>query len=237
MKTDEAEAHRVHPRWVWGGLAVALLGAAILAIGVALLWTITSIVGAAVLCGGALMAITGGVMNDSHSQLTAQEEARQVAEGDVHEGVPPGEMLHGQVINRDAARSSARTRSVIRRANTRVPVPWAPLSGWLLFALAWFVALSQPWFIGHTATGGDTAARDGGLAIIVGLSGFRIATAQGLPRIAIGVAALAGVGFVLGGLLAAHSGRGIPIVETAFGVLTIIASVVAALSPTPPRRE
>lgn len=237
MKTDESQIHRVHPRWVWGGMVVALLGGAVLALGISLLWMTISIVGAAILIVGALIALAGGIMNDARNGLAAQEEMRQVVHGDVHEGVSAGDMIGDSVAHEDAARTADQTRMVLRHANAKVQVPLAPLAGWLMFALAWIVALSQPWLIGHTATGGTTAARDAGLAILVGLSGFRIATAQGLARVAVLIAFLAGVGLVLGGVFADHSGRGIPIVETAYGVFTILAVVAAALSPTPPRRR
>ncbi len=233
--TGDSSPRRVHPRWIWGGLVVALLGAALLGLGISLLWLGTSIVGAAILFAGASMTVAGGMMNDARSGLAVRDEVRQVAEGDVHAGVAPGDMIEGSRAKADAARTSAQSRRTLQRANTRAPAPLAPLAGWLLVALAGVVVLSQPWFIEHTATGRNTAVRDALLAILVALSGLRIATARGLPRVAIVVAALAGAGFVAGGLLAHHSGRAISAVETAFGVFTILATVAAVSSPAPRR--
>lgn len=80
---------------------------------------------------------------------------------------------------------------------------------------------------------GHAAVRDAGPAIVEAVNGRRIATARGLPRFAISLAFLAGVGLCLSGLLASHRDRDISIVSTTCGVLTILAALAAAVRPSP----
>jgi drug/metabolite transporter (DMT)-like permease len=84
----------VRPRWVWGGLIVALLGVCLLGWGIAVpSWT-ESVAGAVVLLVGGAASVGGGVLYDARTHLAVGEEMRQLRDGDVHEGIRPGDMLN-----------------------------------------------------------------------------------------------------------------------------------------------
>ena len=223
--------HRVHPRWVWLGLALALVGSGLIGLGVARLSLLLGVIGSVVLVLGVLLGVAGGLMYDARTQATAGTEVEQVVHGDVHQGIAPGDMVPGERARIDAAETTALTRDNLRRSRQRGRVPLAPLAGWIMLGIAVFIPMSQPWFIGHTATGGDSAARDAGAAILLGLSGLRIATGRGRHTIAVAIAALAGLGLLLGGLFADHSGTGIVVVEIGCGVLAILAAIAAGARP------
>jgi hypothetical protein len=79
---------------VWGGLIVALLGICLLGWGIAVLSWTESVAGAMLLLVGGAASAGGGVMFDARTHLAVGEEMRQVREGDVHEGIGPGDKLN-----------------------------------------------------------------------------------------------------------------------------------------------
>jgi hypothetical protein len=91
--TRRHRSHLVRPRWVWGGLIVALLGSCLLGWGIAVLSWTESVAGAVLLLIGGAAGVGGGVMFDARIHLAVGEEMRQVREGDVHEGIGPGDRL------------------------------------------------------------------------------------------------------------------------------------------------
>jgi drug/metabolite transporter (DMT)-like permease len=83
----------VRPRWVWGGLVIALLGVCLLGWGIAILSGAQSIAGAVLLLVGAAASVGGGIRFDGRTHLAVGEEMREVREGDVHEGIGPGDPM------------------------------------------------------------------------------------------------------------------------------------------------
>lgn len=83
----------VRPRWVWGGLLVAVLGGCVLGLGIAVLSWRESIAGTVLLLVGGAASVWGGVMYDARTQLAVGQEIRQLRDGDVHEGIGPGDMM------------------------------------------------------------------------------------------------------------------------------------------------
>ncbi len=219
-----ADHHLVRPRWVWGGLVVALVGLGVLGVGIALLSLPVSIAGAVLLLTGAICSAVGGVMYDAVAHLAAGRELDQVAHGGVHEGVAPGEMTHEPRAHTDASRAST-SAEVAPMARPSTPDRRPTIAGLILLGVAVFLVLSQPWFIAHSATGRASAFRDVGLAVIVGLAGLRIATGLRTHPIAIGLAVLGGVGLVLGGVLAQHDRTSLATVEVICGAVAILAAM------------
>jgi hypothetical protein len=92
--TRRRRNHLVRPRWVWGGLFVALLGGCVLGLGIALLSWSESIAGTVLLLVGGAASTWGGVMYDARTQLAVGQELHQLLGGDVHEGIGPGDMMN-----------------------------------------------------------------------------------------------------------------------------------------------
>jgi hypothetical protein len=118
----------VRPRWVWGGLVLALIGAATLGLGVALLsWTLSTL-GAGLLLLGAAASLRGGILYDAVPNLAVRRELRQVREGDVHQGIAPGDTLHTPAARHDASAMNRSTRALEESATHANDVPWAPVA-------------------------------------------------------------------------------------------------------------
>jgi hypothetical protein len=220
----------VRPRWVWGGLAVALVGLVVLALGIVLLSTPVSVVGAVVAVAGAAASVRGGVVYDARSGAGPAQEAEEVEQGDVHQGVDPDATVQDRGVRRDAVETTARTDAVLSARPTAEPA-LAPGAGWFLLGVAVVIVLTQPWLVGHTAVGRSSALRDGGLAIVVGLAGLRIAAGTGRQVLGVVVALLGGTGLLLGGLLAEHERTTLAVLEVVCGGLVVVAALLALARP------
>ena len=84
-------SHLVRPRWVWGGLAVAIIGMCVVAVGVIVLSLVWSLVGCVVGVAGGLTMLRGGVMNDVGG--VSRSELDDVIHGGTHQGQAPGDMI------------------------------------------------------------------------------------------------------------------------------------------------
>ena len=234
--TDEARAPLVRPRWVWGGLVLAVGGAALLGLGIALLSWWLSVVGAVVLLAGIAVGLRGGVAYDAH-QVSARGELQKVVEGETRKGIVPGEMVHDPDAERASLEAEQTRRVVEQRSRVAGTPPLAPLAGWALVLLAVFLLFSQWELFPTTETGQDNGLRDLGLGILCGLAGLRIVVAGGRHVVAAVVAVLAGVGLVLSGTLAEHTSAMTPWVVTLCGALALLSGVAAFVSPEPMPRD
>ena len=224
--------HLVRPRWVWGGLLLALIGAGTLGLGPALLsWTF-SILGAGLLLLGAAASLRGGVLYDAVPTLAVRRELRQVLEGDVHQGIAPGETVPAPAARRDAIATNRSTRAVQDSAKHPNDVHWAPVAGWVLLLITIVLTVSQWELVAPSATGRENSLRDTALAIALGLGGLRIALSRGRHLIATSVIGLAGIALILVGLFADHDHQGLAVVEVASGFLAVLCSLIAAASPS-----
>ena len=233
LHRDSQARHLVRPRWVWGGLLLALIGAGTLGLGLIVLSATVSVVGATVLLLGATASLRGGVLYDAVPNLAVRREFHQVREGDVHPGTAPGDTLPTTAARRDTAETNRSTRSREAAALHHGDVRWAPVAGWILLVVTIALTASQWELVAPTVTGRANSFRDTGLAILLGLTGLRTALAPGRHGIAATTAVLAGLGLVLGGLLAGHDHAGIAVVEVTSGCVAILCALSAYLSPTP----
>jgi hypothetical protein len=228
------DLHLVRPRWVWGGLVGTLAGAVVLSIGVVTLSALASISGAVVLLLGAACSLHGGVLDDAVSTLSPRRELRQVRDGEVHPGVAAGEMVDTPPARHDAVASNRRTRELGRAAHHPGPVAWAPVAGWTCLLITAILVVSQWNLVAHDAAGASNSFRDTGCAILLGVSGLRVAVATSRQLIASGGVLVAGLALVLGAVLAEHHHRGLQLVEVASGCLAVVCALVAYLWPSTP---
>jgi hypothetical protein len=216
---------------VWSGLLLALVGAALLGLGLAAMSWVLSLVGVGVLVTGAALGLAGGVMYDAVSTAPGKREIRDVVEGRPHPGVAAGDMVR----THRAASGAEATGEMVRRvtaAGSRAPAPpLAPVAGWSLVLMTIVVMASQWSWVARTATGHTTSGRDTVLAVVVGLCGLRLAIAPGRHRAAAGIALLAGLGLLVAGWTAAHDRSFAVATELTFGALTVVAAIAAWGSP------
>lgn len=225
--------HLVHPRWVWGGLVVLLIGAALLAAGILILsWTF-SIIGVILMGVGSATGLAAGVMYDAESGLEVRAEMKGMLTGNVHPGVAAGDMVHTDVARRDAIDTTARTNAALT-VRTPSTLTLTPLAGWLLLAVPALVFVAEPFFLDHGAVGRESAFRDEPLAIVIGLAGLWIAVGLGRHMIAVLVAGLAGAGLLLAAILAPHDWTGVDVIEAFCGVFTILVALAAGLQQRDP---
>lgn len=222
----------VRPRRVWGGLLVALLGLALGGLGVVLLSWWISLVGIAGLVAGAGVSLAGGALYDAVPALAPARELRAVRTGDVHEGVAPGAMASHPLARDEAAEVSQTARELHAATRRPVGVRWAPVAGWMLVLIASILLVSQWELVAPTTTGRSNSLRDTGLLVALGLSGLRLGFAAGRQVTATAISGLAGLGLFLGGALASHEHAALTAIEVAGGILAVLCSSIAVVSPT-----
>jgi hypothetical protein len=224
--------HVVRPRWVWGGLAGALSGAVVLSIGVVLLSAPLALTGTVLLLLGAACSVRGGVLYDAVPGFSPRQELRQVRDGTVHQGVAAGDMVGTDRAQRDAVASNHLTRDLERAAHHPEQAQWAPAAGWMCMLITATLVVSQWNLVAHNATGASNSFRDTGWAILLGLSGMRVAVVAGRHRISAAVILVSGLGLALGGMLAEHDHFGLEVVEVTSGCLAVACALTAYLSPS-----
>ena len=126
--TAPSQQHLVRPRWVWGGLLVALIGAGVLGLGIALLSGTLSVIGAILLLVGAVLSLHGGVLSDAVPGFALAKELRQVRDGEVHQDVVPGETVTTPQARRDAIESNQLTHELEAAAHHPQNLRWAEQS-------------------------------------------------------------------------------------------------------------
>lgn len=219
----------VRPRWVWGGLAVALTGLFITAVGVVTLsWTL-SVLGTALLMAGIAGGFRGGVQHDSVSSFDLTTELRQARDGAVHEA-SAGRSRPSEAARREATESNRVTREV-ECAAARTQVASAPLAGWVLLLSSVAILAAEWQMFAATQAGRNNDFRDTGLTVVLALTGLRLALSRGRHPVAVRVAALAGLCLILVGLLAGHDREAVAALEVVAGVVAILVSLTAGVSP------
>lgn len=222
----------VRPRRVWGGLALALLGVALASVGlVSSLWLLVG-GGVAVMVVGGFLSWAGGVMADATTGLNLRGELRAVRNGSTHPGVAAGDQAGSTAAHAEAARQNRVTQQVLDQAHRASATTWTQPAGWTLVLVAAVLLVAQWGLVAHTATGRTNSYRDTAVAIVLGLTGLRLALTPGHHNVAAGTIAVCGLGLFLNGLLADHDHMSLTILETAAGAVTLLCGVAAAVSPS-----
>ena len=230
-----SDRHLVYPRWVWAGLVLALIGAAVLGLGVSLTSLWISILGAIALLTGALAAVRGGVLFNAHRAQTLAEELSDVRDGRVHEGIVPGQQAVGGEAVRRETRAATATAPAATAGTRHAPRPTlAPVGGAMLLVAATFILAAQGSLFPHTPTAQDNAARDLGLAVLAGLVGLRVLTSPRAHPIAAGIAVVAGIGLLLLAFLSDHDATTVAVAEAICGTWIVLAGLLCAGRPPPP---
>ena len=223
--------HLVRPRQVWSGLALALLGAALIGLGVALGSWPWAIVGIVVLLGGAGLGLRGGVLYDVHRQHPGQE-VEQVAHGDVHAGVAPGEMVHDPQVRRTSRTLDQQREALIRQTHEAPRPPMAQLGAIVVLLVSVFLLVAQWDVYPPGKTPQTNALWSLGFAILAGLAALRILVGQpGRHLPAALLILLSGVGLLLRAFLADHVIDATAIAEGVSGALVLLGGLAALLSP------
>ena len=235
MSSRASHPRPVHPRWVWLGLALALTGCGLLGLAATEASPLpTGVLGLAVLVAGATVATRAGGRYDVHSGSPAAE-ARQVLEGDVHQGVAPGDQVTNSSARRTARELTARTRRLHEERRRTPRPPLAPIGAALVLAVAVFLLVAQWEIYPLGRTSQNNARRALLIAVIATLAALRIILGQPSPhRIACSLLLLCGTALVAQGSLVDHETAATAGVEIVTGLLVLIGSLACALSPTPP---
>jgi hypothetical protein len=179
---------------------------------------------------GSYVSWVGGVMNDATIGLSPRFELRAVRDGSSHPGVAAGAQIGDPAVREEAARLSLVTHQVLARAHATPSPAWTVPAGWTLLLVAAVLLVSQWELVAHTTTSRANSYRDTALAIVLGLSGLRLACTPGRHRVAAAAVALSGAGLVLNGLLADHDQLGLAVVETTAGAVAFLCAAATVLS-------
>ncbi len=213
-------SHVVRPRWSWGGLGLLVVGGVVAGTGVALTRVWLMVVGAVVLGAGSFAALRGNLFYDIEGGSLSSGARTSVAPG-ASARVDDDE-LRSEVAEEEHGLAVARSREVVR------PTLRRPAALLLVLVGAWLVVTQGTFYTEGDPSGrqGTFRALGGGLVLL--LPGLHLL----LKRSSVVAAALclvAGVGLVLGGILADTSDLRGPVNEVVCGVLVLLAAPLAAL--------
>lgn len=230
MAGARRRSYEVRPRRVWGGLATACLGMALLAFGFADSSWVWSVGGSALLVAGVAVGIAGGGLHDTHRPALLSQEAEAVLHGTTRRTV-----RHGAVSGRPAraAREAGETRRELLASTAHTPAgPFAPLAALVLVTTGILLLAAQSPLYPMSHTGQLGSLRALGAGIVFTLGGLRVlAGAPGRHAAAGGLVLAAALALLAGGLLLDHQSHAAPLVESLGGVVGAVAAVVCLLSP------
>ncbi len=224
QSTDPEPAHLVHPRRVWAGLALALVGAAALGLGIAASDVVVGAVGCVLLAVGAAVGIWGGILYDTHGARPVTAELGELRRGEVHPGTAPGDMADSPEARRDSAATEGTRRAVIPAAGRPGRRSYAKAGGFGLLIAAALILCAQGFFA-HTATGQQNAVRDLGIAIVCGAVALRVLTSAGRHRVASILGVLCGVALVVLAFVSDHDGPAVPALEAITGAWVVVSAL------------
>lgn len=222
--------HVVRPRWVWSGLATALVGSCLLAAWFAT-WRIGFCwSGAALLVLGCAAGLRGGALYDVHGAGSATDELAALVEGRRYRGTVPGQMVDDEAARRDALRTSSTTATVQRQARrTRRPHLNRIAAVGLLLAAGFLVSLQGRY--PQTPTGKQDAVRALIVSVLAAIAGLRILVGQRPGWGASILGAVAGVALIGFALLLPHDRAGMATVEVVVGAWIVLVAAVTLDRP------
>lgn len=225
--------HQVDPRSVWSGLALAIVGSIVIAVGVIEDSVITSLIGFVVLLIGAGVAIRGGIIYDALPAAALTAELADVMHGRPHEGVAPGQKYDDPEASRDAVETSRRVAVVESAGATWRRGGRDGPAGSLMLVVSATLVLAQWQLVHDNASGLSDDYGETICAIVLGLAGLRCLGAGGVHRVAAAFALLAGVWLVIQGLVFPHPNGELVGVEITCGLLAVLAGLAAGSEPAP----
>jgi hypothetical protein len=111
--------HVVRPRRVWAGVALAVVGLVVLAVGLMVQSWWVGGVGVVLLLVGAVLGWSGGGAYDVHATMSAHHEVEDLRTGDTHEGIEPGQMVRDPQVEKKSVAVERRRRRLIERGQQR----------------------------------------------------------------------------------------------------------------------
>lgn len=145
----------------------------------------------------------------------------------------PSRMDVAQVLDTTAGCTAQPTTDPLQTAaRTPSDLRWAPVAGWTLRQVAAVLRVSQWELVAHTTAGPANSFRETAAAILISLSGLRLALTPGRHLMAGAGAGTAGAGLVLTGVLAAHDHATVSALEATAGVVVVLAAGIGVASAT-----
>jgi hypothetical protein len=217
--------HRIRSRLVWAGVAGAVVGMVLIALGMVLGVAWLAWLGVAVLVIGAVVAWRSGILYDVHSSGSLAHEKAALAAGGTVPGHAPGDLEHDEAARRHAEVVSEESRVLLARSTQAPMPPLAPAASLMLLVLGVWTYVAH--FVLHysmSIRGQNTALRDTGLAAVIILTALFLRHV-GPSRVASALALLWGGLLVLAGVLAPHASAQSAVNEIVTGCLVAVCAV------------
>jgi hypothetical protein len=223
-ESHDRPVHLVRPRWVWIGVATAIVGMVLAGVEMMIGTTAWTLVGAAVIIIGLAVGWLGGIMYDVHATKALHHEVPEIIRGDVHEGISPSDQRHGQLTKRQAEPQGSQQSPTLGNPTPAViPTPaLAPLGAMGLLVLACWL-LAGRWLVSYPKTvhGYANGEHDLTFAIVVALCAIWLRQI-GPNKIMTGLASLWGVLLVVAAVALPHDASGVEWDEATVGVLVLL---------------
>lgn len=229
--THHTESNRpqIRPRFLWGGVATALLAAGLAGVGVVLPSVLVVVAGCVAFALGAGLAWYGGLAYDSRRGTSPERVGEEVAEGDARPGTRPSRRIEDPELRRRAADQSRQTEEILARTTRGRAPALAPIGGVVLGLTAIGLTLALGALYPREVV---TPTRvDGLLATTLALASIRVLTARKPTPVTATVSLAAGATL----LLLAWLGSDVDVVQgirVVTGLLAVIASATCLLSPS-----
>jgi hypothetical protein len=229
-------ANLVHPRWVWVGVATAIVGMVLVGVEMMIGTTTWTLVGAAVIIIGLAVGWRGGIMYDVHASKALHHELPEIIRNDVHQGISPGDQRHGQPPKRQTEPHNGQRSQppAAPAAPTTIPTPaLAPLGVMGLLLLACWLLVGR-WMVSYPKTvhGYTNGEHDLALAIVVALCAIWMRQI-GPNKVVTGLTSLWGVLLLVAATALPHDASGVAWDEATVGVLVVLCAGLT-LSVKPP---
>jgi hypothetical protein len=236
MSSGVRPANLVHPRWVWVGVATAIVGMVLAGVEMMIGTTAWTLVGAAVIIIGLAVGWRGGIMYDVHASKALHHEVPEIIGNDIHQGISPSDQRHGQPTKRQAEPHNGQRSQppAAPAAPTTIPTPaLAPLGVMGLLLLACWLLVGR-WIVSYPKTvhGYTNGEHDLALAIVVALCAIWMRQI-GPNKVVTGLTSLWGVLLLVAATALPHDARGVAWDEATVGVLVVLCAGLT-LSVKPP---